>query len=579
MLEGCEVAVGRVLGRGFSTVTYRGSDPARRRLVTVKEVFPLGATRVGPEVHPSPSIAEADLRAACRAFGEEARAFAGVEHPGLPRVYGVFEENHTAYEVLEMLEGITLAGLLARRGVLPEAEALSLVARLADALARVHEAGLAHCAVHPEHGMVTLDGRIVLISPAGASRSTAEALQRVAEGLVPGYAAPEQYHSHALASPATDVYSLAATAYHLLTGVVPVDAPSRLLGKEIRPAHEMVPTLSPRTSEALAHALEIDRKLRPGNVRDFLDLLVPRPVHGVAAAALSESQAVALSQVSAPSADVPPGLRFVARNVHGYDVYENEMDGMMLIHVPASTFRMGSDDGFENEQPAHEVVLESFFLGWNPVTNAQFERFVEETGFRTRAEVRGVGRAWNGLAWRKLRGACWREPAGRGSTAEPDLPVVQLAWEDAAAYCHWAGLRLPSEAEWELGARGPQGRTWPWGEEFDASACCSSVEEECVRPDPVGCHPEGVSPVGCLDMAGNVWEWCSSVHAPYPYDAEDGREEAEAEGKRVLRGGSWNDDLVEMLRGAYRDFDTPIYRSGATGFRCAAGGRQRGEAR
>ena len=124
--------------------------------------------------------------------------------------------------------------------------------------------------------------------------------------------------------------------------------------------------------------------------------------------------------------------------------------------------------------------------------------------------------------------------------AYEDHPVVEVSWYGAKAYAEWAGGRLPTEAEWEYAARGPDSFIYPWGNEFDCTRVniggdCDSYE----RTAPVGSFPGGASWVGALDMAGNAWEWVSTLYEDYPYDAADGREDLDADGRCVLRGGSW----------------------------------------
>jgi formylglycine-generating enzyme required for sulfatase activity len=137
----------------------------------------------------------------------------------------------------------------------------------------------------------------------------------------------------------------------------------------------------------------------------------------------------------------------------------------------------------------------------------------------------------------------WRHPYGRKSDIDrkQDHPVTCISWRDAQAFCRWAGVRLPSEAEWEKVARGGDGRIYPWGDEPPTDRLCN-FNEKVGDTTPVGSYPAGASPYGCLDMAGNVWEWTSTLWGwSYPYDPSDGRENLSASDSvfRVMRGGSW----------------------------------------
>ncbi|MFQ6102016.1 MAG: SUMF1/EgtB/PvdO family nonheme iron enzyme [Anaerolineae bacterium] len=222
-----------------------------------------------------------------------------------------------------------------------------------------------------------------------------------------------------------------------------------------------------------------------------------------------------------------------------------------FVEIPAGEFWMGSEI-YDDEKPVHSVYVEEFAIARYPVTNAQYAVFVHATG-------REPPRHWEG-----------KEPP-------PHLanhPVVNVSWHDAVDYCRWLSretgreYRLPSEAEWERAARGAADRReWPWGDEWDAERC-NSAEGGPGTTTPVGIYPAGSSPEGVLDMAGNVWEWCSSLYKPYPYDPGDGREDLEVEGSRVLRGGSW---LLNQTRArcAYRNGSRPGYWNVNVGFRCA----------
>ena len=239
-----------------------------------------------------------------------------------------------------------------------------------------------------------------------------------------------------------------------------------------------------------------------------------------------------------------------------------------MIKIPAGPYLMGSSDEeitkvvrdlgggelgpgvqwFAAERPQQEVSVDEFYIDKYEVTNAQYKKFVEATGH-------SLPRHWEGGTY----------PEGKA-----DHPVSYVSWEDASAYCKWVGKRLPTEFEWEKAARGTDARVWPWGDTFDITKC--NVESwEGSGSRPVGSYPDGVSPYGVHDMAGNVWEWTDSW-----YDAYPGSDYTTTEfGKklRVLRGGSWyhyNSLGPIGARCASRDRAVPLAVSHVVGFRCAA---------
>lgn len=228
------------------------------------------------------------------------------------------------------------------------------------------------------------------------------------------------------------------------------------------------------------------------------------------------------------------------------DLVRNSKDGSILVRVPAGPFRMGSEDSeaFEDEAPVHEVDLEEFWIGKHAVTNRQFERFVLETGYDG--------------------GSAWKESAAQWG---PDSPVVHVSWRDAFSYCRWAGLTLPTEAQWEKAARGTDGRKYPWGDRWEADRAWFFENSE-GRIHPVDSRPQGASPYGCLNMAGNVWEWTLSVYRPYPYEPSDGREDPESSEPRTSRGGAWY-TYSRSLRCSRRCPEILTIQSNSFGFRVA----------
>jgi len=216
--------------------------------------------------------------------------------------------------------------------------------------------------------------------------------------------------------------------------------------------------------------------------------------------------------------------------------------------VPAGKFILGSDTGTKTtRKPAHEIYLDAFYIGKYPVTNIEYKRFMED------------------------RGQPFDIPLEREMH-----PVVNVNWHDARQYAIWAGMRLLTEAEWEkaaswdiLGKSGSVGgykRLYPWGDEFN-QGFCNTAESNYKTTTPVDKYsPQGDSAYGCADMAGNVWEWTSSLKKSYPYIPDDGREDLTSTASHILRGGSWfrNKDYALCV---YRLSNFPINRAANYGFR------------
>ncbi len=226
-----------------------------------------------------------------------------------------------------------------------------------------------------------------------------------------------------------------------------------------------------------------------------------------------------------------------------------------MIYIAEGPFWMGSDppqeafvlEGGVDEYPKHSVTLRAFWIDQFEVTIVQYRNFVEATGHRPPP-------IWAGPA----------HPAPSGSH-----PVIDVSWNDAEAFCRWAGKRLPTEAEWEKAARGTDGRTWPWGNLFqpDRANTMSSGKGWTV---PVGSMEGDISPYGVHDLAGNAMEWTASWYAAYP----GSRLKRFAFGKRyrVMKGGAWNTPALPFSRAANRHAVGPKWDHPNHGFRCALDG-------
>jgi serine/threonine-protein kinase len=279
-LHGGRYVVRSVLGRGGVGITYRADDDRLQRAVAIKELFPGAAVRVQglvlPPAHEAAAFAEAKAR-----FLREASVLARFTDPGIVRVYEVFDEAGTAYLVMELLDGCSLADLLARRGaLLSETEALDVALRCARALAVVHGAGVLHRDVNPANIVVTESGRVVLIDFGLAREFVGDEAAAMTRMVTPGYSPPEQYTGAGSFGASTDVYGLAATLYWALTGSAPTAALDRQGGAALTPVKQRMPAVSRLVSDAIADGLELNPDHRPQSIDAFLARL------GVATAAV-----------------------------------------------------------------------------------------------------------------------------------------------------------------------------------------------------------------------------------------------------------------------------------------------------
>jgi formylglycine-generating enzyme required for sulfatase activity len=243
-----------------------------------------------------------------------------------------------------------------------------------------------------------------------------------------------------------------------------------------------------------------------------------------------------------------------------------------LIYIPAGQFLLGTDDPRLKEacHPQQAVELSAYCIGRCPVTNADYQRFIDNNPNHPvpHSPMRYAQR-YN-----------WDPELRTYPRGLEDHPVVLVTWQDALAYCRWLSevtgyqCRLPTEAEWEKAAcwdpEANHARRHPWGDEFDEERCNVDAHGALrLESSPVGQYsPVGDSPYALTDMAGNVWEWTGSLYQPYPYDAGDGREDPGADGDRAVRGGAYDEGPL-LARCAWRNGVQPDLRLANVGFRVA----------
>jgi len=252
----------------------------------------------------------------------------------------------------------------------------------------------------------------------------------------------------------------------------------------------------------------------------------------------------------------------------------SEKDQSEQIYIPAGEFIMGTKDTdaqhtLDNgvaypEVPMHTLYLDGYWIDKYEVTNARYALCVADGSCTA---------PW--VNFSNTRQEYYGNPEFH------NYPVIMVDWWQANTFCKWAGGHLPSEAEWEKAARGTDGRRYPWGNEAITSDKANFCDVNCTRGHanpafddgyadtaPVGSFPNGASPYGLMDMAGNVWEWTRSIPSPYPYDPNDGRE-AEDGYQYIWRGGPWSNGIW-WIRATLRYKSVPKYWYENLGFRCAA---------
>jgi formylglycine-generating enzyme required for sulfatase activity len=517
--RGTRVSVYRiesVLGEGGMGVVYKAWDEAVGRHVALKCLH-------------TNLAGDPDIR---RRFAREARVLRSYSHPNVIQVFDFIEFDYLLGIVMEIVEGPSLVQYLTKwRGRMPLGEVRELFSGVLLAIEEGHSQGIVHRDLKPDNILVAGEGdvrhpKVVDFGIAKILEGTTYTMSGAFLGTC-CYMSPEQVQHPAAADRRSDIYSLGVTLYQLCTGRVPFEGNhfSVMMAhvqQAPRPPRELRSDLPEELEKLILDALAKDPAQRPATCEVFRQRLeqalqqIPRGP--------SRAQAAALPAIVKADA------------------------GVQMILVPAGTFQMGRD--------RRNVYLDAFYMDATPVTNKDFCTFVEITGYRPSDE--GSGRFLSHMTARKI-------PKGK-----EQHPVVFVSYRDAMAYAAWAGKRLPTEAEWEKAARGSDGRKYPWGrtEPTPATANYGKMHGDTV---PVGSLPDGASPYGILDLAGNVWEWCADYDDPSFYSDGPPNNPRNTRGgnkaRLVMRGGSYMYGPGSLRTFSRTSFEAH-YRFGDGGFRC-----------
>ncbi len=611
-----------VLGAGGFGITYKAVHEALQTRAAIKEYFPVewsyrdrDEVNVLANTQGALPTSEAG-QDACYTWGlerflNEARILAQVSHPGVVRVRDFFEANGTAYIVMDYEDGEPLSQLLQREKTLSEEQVRRLLDDVLPALEAVHGLGYLHRDLKPANLYRRSDGRTILIDFGAARQALGRRSKSVTSVFSPGYSPIEQYLVDGKGyGPWTDIYAVGSVLYHCVTGSAPIEAPARVLDDPLRPAEEVA---AGKYSPALLRAIDRAMAVRPEKrfqstlqmraalespleveertikmekprlvITEQLARQQPTPVQTrrpswlwgagglVAVAVLAGGIAFWLKPASLPEESSPPRPDSpVTRPPPGPQIgqsYTEPETGMEFAWIPAGCFTMGSPEAEKDRGPneaPHEVCPRGFWMGKHEVTNAQYQRFdaTHDSGTHETHPLNA-----------------------------PAQPVVRISWREAAGYADWlsgkTGLRfrLPTEAEWEYAARAGETTSRYWRDDPKQACNYANIYDETARrvksfswanypcedgqvvAAPVGRY--AANAFGLFDMLGNVAEWtCSEYDAAYAGgETQCADRNAAAEGRRVLRGGSWS-DYPGLVRFAYRFPASPELRKFDLGFR------------
>jgi len=597
------------LGKGGFGSVWKGID---------KKGTPVAIKVLNPQVLDNPKVV--------KKFFHEAMILAKLDHPGITRLLEFFPDGNNYAIVMEYVEGVELKKILQQQNQLPFDIAMKIAKQVLDAFQYAMQNGILHRDIKPGNIMIDKHGNAKIMDFGIAKMSSTASHDTAASMLSVHYTAPERFDQSRKVDARSDIYSLGLVLYEMFAGRRPFSAmeTSQVMFSHLNEIPDspskFVHSLPPTVSGAILKALEKDPEDRFQDFGEFSTALDARgeddpdatilnddditiimdaaqgksgagsaigrraaaikkhPLGLIAAAGILLIFAAAGYVYLQPSTEVPPlsGDKAVSaakapglswpKNSKGFAEVEHPADGMPLVRIPSGEFTMGSDK-YSAERPVQRIFLDEYFIDEHLVSNEQFSKFVEATGYVTDAEKEGAGMVRIGRRWKKVDEANWRMPDGLiGIEGKEDHPVSQVSYNDALQYCRWSGRELPTEAQWEKAARGTNGNEYPWGDQ-EPDDTMANFDNLVGTTTPVNRYENGQSPYGIFDMAGNVYQWTADWYATGERAAKNptGPENGE---ERVIKGGSFIEG-IESLRSANRDRYPPNFSSFLFGFRCA----------
>ena len=560
----------KVLGKGGFGITYLGLHTGLNKKVAIKEYFPKDSFRRQSDGTQVSYSNTGENRKNIERFLKEARTMAELKHKGVVSVSDVFEENATAYYVMDYIEGQCLED----KGILSEAAALKYIDQVAQALKYIHDKGILHLDIKPANIMIDRDDNVVLID-FGISKhydGGGEATSSTTVGYSAGYSPIEQMTPGGLKqfTPSTDIYALGATIYKIISGTKP-PASTDL-------ADDATLTKPDGMSQALfctvSKCMQQKRKDRPQTMDEVIALLNKEPKPPATSPnppSLSPSQkpdpksrkvffmiiglaiVIDVSVFVIKKCSVGSGNSIETATETIVEMRNSEIEtftvngvAFKMVKVAGGTFQMGGtseqgSDAYDNEYPVHSVTLSDYHIGQTEVTQE---------------------------LWEAVMGINPSEFEG-----DNQCPVKNVSWNDCQEFIKklnrltGKNFRLPTEAEWEYAARGGnKSKGYKYSGSNDADAVAWYGNNGGYKTHAVATKQS--NELGLYDMSGNLWEWCQDWYGDYTSRSQSNPKGANTGSYRVLRGGSWNIN-ARYVRVSYRLSYSPDIRILNNGLRLA----------